>query len=131
VPWPAAAPPGRAFAADEQRSLRRLGVRLADEEWARRLSQAPGPPAVVAPVAPEAREAAALGWLVEWCRLSALAGRPGRCRPSAERLRSALDDPAAQAAWAEAEARLAVVPDDGRPDAALERALARVLEILT
>jgi hypothetical protein len=46
-------------------------------------------------------------------------------------VRSALDDPAAQAAWAEAEARLAVVPDDGRPDAALERALARVLEILT
>lgn len=165
--WPATAPAGHAFAADDDtRALRLWGVRLADLEWsahfapaavddaAARLravldgradasaaraalaSREAGSAMAIEPLFPsaaEAREAAALGWLLEWCRLSSRAGRfelcPAAQPAAAAALARALDDPAARRLWSD----VLRCTERGHPavGAERERALRRLLEVLT
>lgn len=164
--WPEAAGFAHAFAQDDaQRARCRLGVRLADWEWARRFdpSSAPraqaalaaeagrGPgglatggtpgdgPAEVQASLPQAageRQAAALGWTLEWCRLASGAGQPRLCPADVDPFLAAferrLDDAVAREALRAARERLRESRAGAAGGAeASASALMRALELLT
>lgn len=164
--WPEATGFAHAFAQDDaQRDSRRLGVRLADWDWARRFDpssaqrakaalmaeagRGPGGPAIGGapgdgpadfqaslPQAAGERQAATLGWTLEWCRLASGAGQPRLCPadvdPFLAALERRLDDTVAREALRTARERLREFRAGaaGGADASAS-ALARAVELLT
>lgn len=149
-PWPQGSS-GYGFApVDPMRQRVRLGVRLADKDWAARRhpgaatdalarlrAEADAPDADMdwsPPASVRASDEVALGWQLEWCRLAAQAQLSGVCLAEDESRWSEsneLRDPAARLAWDDVLKQLrngSTAPVDWT---ALEASLTRLIEILT
>lgn len=164
--WPATTGFAHAFAQDDGlRAWRRWGLRLADWEWARRFDPpsaeraraalasevgrdpgespiggaAAGGPAEAQASLPQTgreRQAATLGWTLEWCRLASGAGQPNLCpaevEPVLADVERRLEDTVARDALRTAREQLREFRAGAAGGAqAAASALARALELLT
>jgi hypothetical protein len=141
-PWPQGSSSGYGFApADPMHQRVRLGVRLADKDWAARRHPGAATDALARLRAePDALDAdtdsdeVALGWHLEWCRLAAQAHLPDVCPAEGDARWSEtneLRDPAAQRAWDEVRRQLPEGSSAPKDWTALEAALTQLLEVLT
>ena len=150
APWPAGGSSGFGFApSDTLRQGIRMGVRVADVEWAARRHPAESPDVRAAmrsePDTPgvdldtliesgKARDELALGWTLEWCRLAAQARLTGACPNEGSTrwsLVGDLQDPAAKEAWDEVRRHLREASSAPGHWTDLEAALTRLIELIT